>query len=72
MTTPEIIQSDPALNAHRVLDSAQAAAFCGYSVHRWRQLNREGRVPKGVRINGGKIGFRLADLIAFNAKREEA
>ena len=69
MTTSELLDKDQSINAHRVLDSAQAAEFCGYSVHRWRQLHREGKTPRAVRINGGKLVFRLADLIAFNASR---
>ncbi len=70
MPTPSILELDPAHSAHRVLDSAQAAQFCGYaSVQHWRRLHQMGKVPKAVRINGGKLGWRLADLITFNQCR---
>ena len=69
MSTTYHADLGPELNAHRVLGTAAAAQFCGYSVPHWRRLIAARRAPTPVRINGGKLGFRVVDLIAFNAKR---
>ena len=70
MPTPSPIDLSPELNAHRVIGTAEAARFAGYSVPHWRRLIAAKRAPAPVRINGGKRGFRVGDLIAFNSKRE--
>ena len=72
MSMPSHADLGPELNSHRVLGTAAAAQFCGYSVPHWRRLYAAKRAPAPVRINGGKLGFKVADLIAFNSKREGA
>jgi predicted DNA-binding transcriptional regulator AlpA len=51
------------LARHRILDSADAAAFCRFSVPHWRRLYRGGSAPKPVRLSTRKYGWRLGDLI---------
>ncbi len=70
MPTPLTLELDPAHSVHRVLGSDQSAQFCGYkSTAHWRRLHQAGKVPKAVRINGGRLGWRIADLIKFNQSR---
>jgi predicted DNA-binding transcriptional regulator AlpA len=59
----------PEFARHRVLDTAEAAAFCRFSVPHWRRLYRTGKVPKPVRLSARKYGWRLGDLIDFIDKR---
>jgi predicted DNA-binding transcriptional regulator AlpA len=55
------------LARHRVLDTAQSAAFCNFSVPHWRRLYRAGKVPPRVRLSSRKYGWRIGDLIDFIA-----
>src|SRR4051812_17708764 len=58
---------------HRVLDTAEAAAFCRFSVPHWRRLYRSGDVPAPVRLSTRKYGWRIGDLIDWiEANRAEA
>lgn len=49
----------------RLLNSAEAAEFCNYSLAHWRRLHRLGEVPKGKRMARRKLAWRLADLRTF-------
>jgi predicted DNA-binding transcriptional regulator AlpA len=47
----------------RVLDTAEAAAFCNFSVPHWRRLYRARKVPPPMRLSTRKYGWRLGDLV---------
>src|SRR5215208_7771238 len=53
----------PELARSRVFETAEAAAFCGFSVAHWRRLNRSGKIPKPVPLSTRKLGWRAGDLI---------
>ncbi len=59
----------PDLARNRLLDSGQAAAFCGYSLAHWRRLYRTGKVPAPVKINGHKTGWAAGTLLDFVSSR---
>lgn len=59
----------PDLARHRILNTAQAAAFRGVSVATWRRLYRAKKVPEPIRISAGKYGWRVGDLINLDASR---
>jgi len=48
---------------HRILDTAEAAQFCRFSVPHWRRLYRSGKAPAPVRLSARKYGWRVGDLI---------
>jgi predicted DNA-binding transcriptional regulator AlpA len=50
---------------HRVLDTAEAAAFCNFSVSHWRRLYRVGRVPTPIRLSARKLGWPIRDLVEW-------
>jgi len=61
------------LARHRVLDTAEAAAFCKISVPHWRRLYRAQKVPAPVRLSARKYGWRIGDLVDWiEARRTEA
>ena len=60
---------DSELLRHRILNSAQAAAYSGFSLPHWRRLCRAGRAPAPIRIGERKLGWRLSDL---DASHEQA
>lgn len=47
----------------RVLSTAEAAEFAGYSLGHFRRLIAAGKTPAPVRLGLRKMGFRLGDLI---------
>ena len=53
----------------RVLPSAQAAPFCGYSVDHFHELHRAGLVPPAIKLSARKYGWRVADLIDWLRSR---
>ena len=55
----------PDLARHRVLDTAESAAFCKLSVPHWRRLYRCGQAPKPIKIGSRKLGWRIGDLIRW-------
>ena len=59
----------PEMARTRVVGAAEAAAFCGFSVHHWRRLNRAGKVPKPVRLSGSKLGWQQGALVDFITQR---
>ena len=67
--------SDPLQNLpseiqdHRILDTAQAAAFCGYSVSQWRSLYRTGAAPRPIELSARHYGWKFRTLVEWvNAK----
>jgi predicted DNA-binding transcriptional regulator AlpA len=54
---------------NRILNSAQAASYAGFSVVHWRRLCRAGRAPPPIRIGARKCGWRLSDLEELIASR---
>jgi predicted DNA-binding transcriptional regulator AlpA len=49
------------LRNERVLRSAQAARFIGFS----RPMRRAGKLPPAIRISERRIGWRVRDLIEY-------
>ncbi|WP_046867482.1 helix-turn-helix transcriptional regulator [Microvirga massiliensis] len=48
---------------HRILNSAEAAAFWGVSLPSWRRLYRAKQVPSPIRLSERKLGWRVGDLV---------
>jgi predicted DNA-binding transcriptional regulator AlpA len=53
----------PELARHRVLNTAETAAFCKLSVPHWRRLYNSGRAPHPIRLGTRKLGWRVGDVI---------
>ncbi len=53
----------PEVALHRILNTAETAAFCGFSVAHWRRLYRTGKAPKPIQLSSRKLGWRAGDLI---------
>ncbi len=60
------------LARHRVLDTAESAAFCKLSVPHWRRLYRTGQVPRPLKHGTRKLGWRTGDLIDWLGDRAAA
>ena len=60
------------LNRERLLDTAQAAEFCGFSVPHFRRLYKAHKVPAPIRIGERKYGWHLSGLINFVASNARA
>ncbi|MBB5761403.1 putative DNA-binding transcriptional regulator AlpA [Methylorubrum rhodesianum] len=52
-----------------MVGSAEAAAFCNYSLAHWLRLTREGKVPTPVRLGARKLGWRIGSLVDFVNER---
>lgn len=50
---------------HRILNTAEAAALCRYSVQHWRELYRAGAVPEPIRLSARRYGWKLDTLLAW-------
>jgi predicted DNA-binding transcriptional regulator AlpA len=57
------------LAPHRVLTSAEAAAYCGFCVQHWRVLARTGVAPAPIKLSERKLGWRVSQLDAWIASR---
>jgi predicted DNA-binding transcriptional regulator AlpA len=55
---------------HRVLNTAEAAAFLNFSVPHFRRLYRSGGVPPPIQLSTRKLGWKMADLVDWIATRE--
>lgn len=55
---------------HRVLNTAEAAAFLNFSVPHFRRLYRNGGVPPPIQLGTRKLGWRVGDLIDWVATRQ--
>ncbi|UZF94463.1 helix-turn-helix transcriptional regulator [Bosea sp. NBC_00550] len=65
-----ILDNLPAsIAGNRVLSTAEAAAFCRFSVAHWRRLSRSGRAPLPLRLSTRKLGWRARDLVAWIEQR---
>jgi len=54
---------------HRVLTSAEAAAFCGLSEDWWGRMHRAGNAPRPIRLSGRRLGWRIGELIDWLDQR---
>ena len=60
------------ISRHRLLSTAEAAAFCKISVPHWRRLYRAKKVPTAIRLSTRKYGWRIGDLVDWiEARRSE-
>jgi predicted DNA-binding transcriptional regulator AlpA len=57
------------LARYKVLSTAEAAAFCNFSVPHWRRLYRSKDVPSPIKLSARKLGWRVGDLVAWLAQR---
>ncbi len=53
----------PDIARHKVLNTAEAAAFCNFSIPHWRRLYRAKDVPPPLKLSTRKLGWRLGDLV---------
>ncbi len=51
------------LARHKVLNTAEAAAFCNFSIPHWRRKYRAGEVPAPLKLSARKLGWRAGDLV---------
>lgn len=71
MTHQTLTGAGPLADAHsqiamsRVVGSAEAAAFCNYSLAHWLRLTRAGKTPTPVRLSTRKLGWRIGSLVDF-------
>jgi len=65
----ELTRLPPEIAHHRILETAEAAELCGFSVAHWRRLYRNGRVPKPIQLSTRKLGWRAGDLIDWLQSR---
>jgi predicted DNA-binding transcriptional regulator AlpA len=63
------LPADLSNHPHRLLNTAQAARFCGLGIHRWRELTATGRAPKPLRIGDRRLAWRLSELVGFIERR---
>ncbi len=55
----------PALAEDRIVGTAEAAAYCNFSVSHFRTLYRSGRVPPPIKLSDRKLGWRISTLKAL-------
>jgi len=55
---------------NQIRDSAESAAFLGFSVPHFRRLYRSGRVPAPIQLSTRKLGWRTGDLIDWITSRQ--
>jgi predicted DNA-binding transcriptional regulator AlpA len=60
----------PDITRHKVLNTAEAAAFLNFSVPHFRRLYRSGGVPAPIQLSTRKLGWRTGDLIDWVAACE--
>lgn len=60
------------LNRERLLDTAQVAEFCAFSIPHFRRLYKTHKVPAPIRIGKRKYGWHLSGLIDFVASKAQA
>ena len=60
------------IGRHRVLNTAESAAFCRFSIPHWRRLYRANKVPQPIRLSARKLGWCAGDLVDWlEARRSE-
>ncbi|HEY8383966.1 MAG TPA: hypothetical protein VIL09_17645 [Microvirga sp.] len=65
-----VLTNLPDLARHKVLNTAEAAAYLNFSVPHFRRLYRSGGVPAPIQLSQRKLGWKLGDLIDWVAARE--
>jgi predicted DNA-binding transcriptional regulator AlpA len=55
---------------HKVLSTAEAAAFLNFSVPHFRRLYRNGGVPAPLQLSTRKLGWKAGDLIDWLGTRQ--
>ena len=58
------------ISRHKVLNTAEAAAFLNFSIPHFRRLYRSGGVPAPIQLSTRKLGWRASDLVDRLASRE--
>ncbi|WP_457091745.1 helix-turn-helix transcriptional regulator [Microvirga sp. P5_D2] len=58
------------ISHHKVMNTAEAAAFLGFSVPHFRRLYRSGSVPLPIQLSTRKLGWRTGDLIDWVTARQ--
>lgn len=58
------------ISRHKVMSTAEAAAFLNFSIPHFRRLYRNGAVPAPIQLSTRKLGWRVGDLIDWLAARE--
>jgi hypothetical protein len=53
------------LDGNRLLTTKQAAEYTTYSPHGLENLRCAGKGPAFIKVHGGAVAYRLADLIAW-------
>ena len=56
---------DETLDGNRLLTTKQAAEYTTYSPHGLENLRCAGKGPAFIKVHGGAVAYRLADLIAW-------
>ncbi len=56
---------DETLDGNRLLTTKQAAEYTTYSPHGLENLRCAGKGPAFIKVHGGSVAYRLADLIAW-------
>lgn len=51
-----------------LLTTTQAAAYTPYTAHGLEKLRSAGRGPAFIKIDGGRVAYRLADLLAWQSQ----
>jgi hypothetical protein len=67
---PHRPKSRPALrpdDGDRLLTTKEAARYTPYSAHGLANLRSAGKGPAYIKIRGGSVAYRLADLLAWQA-----
>jgi predicted DNA-binding transcriptional regulator AlpA len=52
-------------DAVRVVNEAKAVELCGVSLRTWKRLQALGETPPKTRLSANRVGYRIADLIAW-------
>lgn len=57
---------------NRLLTTKQAAAYTTYSPHGLENLRCAGKGPAFIKVRGGAVAYRLADLLAWQEQHRVA
>ena len=58
------------ISRHKVLSTAEAAAFLNFSIPHFRRLYRSGGVPAPLQMSTRKLGWRAGDLVEWLEARQ--
>ncbi len=62
----------PDVSRHRMMNTAEFAAFIGLSVPHARRLVKAGKLPQPVRLSERKLGWPLGEVLDWLATRTAA